>query len=153
MAAAAVEVILTLTLYYYTSLASANNYLLVQYSDSCLCPEDVLVLVCSVNVGGATVWKGSIFSCPRTSNEITLRHSALENTAGTCNDGNIVTYNIDVTNNTHSSQLNVTVNPEMHNETVECIHDTLNATSVLIGTYTLILARGIKFYYAIVMLL
>ena len=46
---------------------------------------------------------------------------------------------------TCSSQLNVTVSPEMHNGTVKCIHDTLNAraTSVLVGAYTLILATGI----------
>ena len=139
--AAVVEVILMLTLYYYTSLASANN-LLLQYYDSCLCPEDVLVFVCSVNGGGATVWRGSIFNC--NGNQIILRHSMFGNgVRRICNDGNIVTYDIDVTNNTYSSQLNVTVSPEMHNETVECIHDTQNATSVLVGAYTLILATGI----------
>ena len=81
-----------------------------------------------------------------------MRHSALENAAGTCNDGNIVICNIDVTNNTHSSQLNVTVSPEMHNEIVECIHDTLNATSVLVGTYTLILTTGIHAKHNVVVI-
>ena len=145
MAAAVVEVISMLTLYYYTSLASANNNLLVQY-DSCLCPEDVLVFVCSVNGGGATIWRGSIFSCHQGS-QIILRHSIFGNgVRRTCNDDNIVVYDIDVTNNTYSSQLNITVSPEMHNGTVKCIHDTLNATSVLVGAYTLILATGNKFY-------
>ena len=142
MVAAVVEVISMLTII--ICLTSANNLLLQYDNNYCRhpCPEDILVFLC-INFGGATVWKGSIFNCPGSGNEITLRHSALENAAGTCNDGNIVIYNIDITNNTHSSQLNVIVSPEMHNETVECIHDTLNATSVLVGTYTLILTTGI----------
>ena len=141
MAAAVVEVISMLTLYYYTSLSSANN--LLPHYDSCLCPEGILVFVCSVNGGVATVWKGTIFNCP--SNEITLRHSAFENATGTCNDGNIVAYNIDVdiANNSYSSQLNVTVSPEMHNGTIECVRDKFDLTSVTVGTYTLILATGI----------
>ena len=147
MAAVVIEVLLMLTLYYYTSLASANN-LLAQYDHSCLChgPENVLVFICSVNGGGATIWTGSIFNCHHGS-QIILRHSMFGNSRRSCNDGNIVGYDVDVTNNTYSSQLNVIVSPEMHNGTVvnECIHDTLNATSVLVGAYTLILATGIKF--------
>ena len=48
MAVAVVIVILVLT-YYCTSLAPANN-LLVLYDDICLCPEDVLVFVVSMLV-------------------------------------------------------------------------------------------------------
>ena len=153
MVAAVVKVISILTIV--LCLTSANNLLLQYDNNYCRypCPEDILVFLCSVNVGGATIWKGSIFNCPRTGNEIALRHSALENAAGTCNDGNIVAYNIDVTNNTHSSQLNVTVSPEMHNEMVECIHDTLNATSVLVRTYTLVLTTGIHAKHNIVVII
>ena len=44
--------------------------------------------------------------------------------------------------NIYSSQLNITVSPEMHNGTVECIQDLPNATSVTVATYTLRLATG-----------
>ena len=48
----------------------------------------------------------------------------------------------------YSSQLYVTVSPEMHNETVECMHNTPTATSVTVGIYTLILcATGIVTNY------
>ena len=140
MAAAVVTVISTLTLYYCISLTSANNNLL--HCGNCLCPEGVLVFSCRVDGGGATVWKGSIFNCPDNSrNDIILRHSEFDNgvsgATGSCNDGRIVAYNIDVTNNIYSSQLNVTVSPEMHNETVECIQYRINSTSVTVGAYTL----------------
>ena len=161
MAAAVVKVISMLTLYYYYStipLTSANNLLLQYDYNYCRhpCPEDILVFVCSVSGGGATVWEGSIFNCRYNTNEIILRHSALDNgvtEARTCNDGNIVVYDIDVTNNTYSSQLNVTVSLEMHNGTVKCIHDTLNATSVLVRVYTLILATGIHAEHNVVVII
>jgi hypothetical protein len=124
-------------------LTSANN-LFVQY-DTCLCPEDILVFVCRINIGGATIWKGSIFNCQGTTNKLILRHSTFNNGVTelrTCNDGNIVAYNSNVANNIYSSQLNVTTNQEMHDGTVECIHDRPNAISVTVGTYTLILATG-----------
>ena len=146
MTAAAVKVISMLTLYYYTSLTSANNFL---HCGNCLCPEGILVFVCSINGGVATVWKGSIFNCPGNRNEITLRHSVfndrISERTGSCNDGTIVAYNIDVTNNIYSSQLNITVSPEMHNGTVECIqYRGFNSTYVIVGADTLILhATGI----------
>ena len=91
----------------------------------------------------ATVWRGSIFNCPNHGNEIILRHNNFENEVniGTCNDRKVVAYSSEVTNDSiYSSQLNVTVTPEMHNETVECIQDGFNETSV--GTCTLILTTG-----------
>ena len=137
MAAAVVKVIFMLTLYYYYGtilLTSANNLLLQYDSNYCRhpCPEDILVCVCTVNGGGATIWEGSIINCPGNGNEIVLSHSAFDNeVTKTCNDRNIVAYDIDVTNNIYSSQLNVTVSREMHNETVECIHDTLKLMQLL----------------------
>ena len=149
MAAAVVTVISMLTMYYCISLTSANNNIL--HCGNYLCPEGILIFSCRVDGGGATIWKGSIFNCPGKRNEITLRHSEFDNgvaeATGSCNDGNIVAYNIDVTisNDIYSSQLNITVSPEMHNETVECIqYHRVSSTSVSVGTYTLILnATGI----------
>ena len=138
MAAAIVEM---LTLCYGISLTSAN----LLHCGNCLCPDGIVtvVFVCSVSGGVATVWRGSIFNCQ--GSEIILRHSAFDNgVTGSCNDGNIVTYNIDITNNTYISQLNVIVSPEMHNGTVECIQDKIDLTSATVGAYTLILnATGI----------
>ena len=45
-----------------------------------------------------------------------------------------------ITNSSYSSRLNVTVTPEMHNGTVECIQDDFNET--FIGTCTLTLTTG-----------
>jgi hypothetical protein len=124
-------------------LTSANNF----HCGNCLCPEGILVFTCSVNDGVATVWKGSIFNCPGNQNDVTLRHSVFDDgitEPKTCNDGNIVAYDIDATNNIYSSQLNITVSPEMHNGTVECIQYTFNSTYITVGAYTLILsATGI----------
>ena len=137
MAAAIVKVVPMLILYHYGAirLTSANNLLLqYDYNNYCRhpCPEDILVCVCSVNGGGATIWKGSIINCPGNGNEIVLSHSAFDNgVTKTCNDRNIVAYDIGVTNNIYSSQLNVTVSREMHNETVECIHNTLKLMQLL----------------------
>ena len=141
MAASVTKMISMLTLY--SSLTSANNLLHCNYyhGNCILCPEDVVAFVCSVSDGVATVWRGSIFDCSSSGNEILLRHFKFESgTSGTCNDGEIAAYSTEVTNNSYSSQLNVTVSPEMHNGTVECIQDSFNETSV--GTCTLILTKG-----------
>ena len=138
MAALITKVIFMLSLC--TSLISANNLLYCNYHrNHILCPEDVIVFICSVSGGVATVWRGSIFKCR--GNQIVLRHHNFENyVSGICNDGDIVAYNSEVTNNSYSSRLNVTVTPEMHNGTVECVRDDFNAT--FIGTCTLKLTTG-----------
>lgn len=100
-----------------------------------------MTFACSVSAGVATTWRGSFFSC-RSNAEITLRHSRFENgVMETCNDGEVVVYSTEVTNNSYTSQLNVSVSPEMHNGTIECIQDGSNGeTSV--GACTLILTTG-----------
>ena len=111
--------------------------------------EDVLTLnfLCSVSDGAATVWKGSIFSCPNSQNEILLRHSRFEDgpgISGTCNDGEVIAYSIESTNNSYISQLNVTISPEMQNGTVECIQDGpgANVTSIGACPFKLTFASG-----------
>ena len=135
--------ILMLTLYY-ISLISANNSLHCNYYRNCICADDVVAFVCSVSDGVATVWRGSIFNCPLSGNEIILRHSNFEHeTSAACSDGDIVAYSSEVTSNgSYISQLNLTVSPEMHNGTIECIRDDVNGMSVTVGTCTLILTTG-----------
>ena len=124
----------------HTSLISAsNNVLHCNYYGSYVCPENIVVFDCSVSGGVATVWRGSIFNCR--GNQIVLRHhNFVHEASGTCNDGDIVAYSSEVTKNSYSSLLNVTVTPEMHNGTVECVRDDFNAT--FIGTCTLKLTTG-----------
>ena len=131
-----VATILLLILSYIISLISANNSLNCDYQGNCLCPDDVVTFLCNVSAGAATVWKGStsiFFNCPDSQNEIILRHYRFEDgISGTCNDGEVIAYSIEFTNNSYISQLNVTVSPEMQNGTVECIQDGpgTNVTSV-----------------------
>lgn len=150
MAAQVLKVILFLSPYY-IYLTSANNYsnsLLCGYHDNCLCPEDTLTFTCSVGDGAGTIWKGSIFNCGRGSkHEILLRHSIFDeyyNNSETCNDGTIVAYSteFELINNSYISQLNVTISPEMHSGTIECIQLSFSAVESSVGTCTLILATG-----------
>ena len=140
------KVIFMLYLYYIrliSALSYHNSSLHCNYYGTRTCPEDVAVFICRVSGGVATVWRGSIFNCPDHGNEIILRHSNFENedNTGTCNDRKVVAYSSEVISNSiYSSQLNVTVTPEMHNGTIECIQDDFNEISV--GTCTLILTIG-----------
>ena len=136
-------------LYLYISSISALSYhnssLHCNYYGNRTCPEDVTVavFVCRVSGGVATVWRGSIFNCPDHGNEIILRHNDFENedNTRTCNDRKVVAYSSEVISNSiYSSQLNVTVTPEMHNGTVECIQDDIN--EIFVGACTLILTTG-----------
>ena len=144
MATLITKVISMLSLSLYTSLISSNKLTIhcdYQRNIILLCPEDVVVFVCSTSGGVATVWRGSIFNCPNRGNQILLRHRNFENgVSGTCNDGEIIAYSSEVTNSSYSSRLNMTVTPEMHNGTVECIQGGFTETSA--GTCTLILATG-----------
>ena len=122
-------------------MSASSNLLHCDYRSNCICPGSTIAFVCSVSDGVATVWRGSIFNCPSSGNDILLRHLRFEDgVSGTCNDGAVVAYSIDVTNNSYNSQLNMTVSPEMHNGTVECIRDSFNAASI--GTCTLMLVTG-----------
>ena len=139
------SIIPIILLYYNTSLISANNLLHCNYyqNGDCICPEDVVVFDCSVSGGVATAWRGNIFNCPNRGNQIFLRHRNFENgTSRTCNNGEIVAYSSEITNNRYNSRLNVTVTPEMHNGTVECIKELKDLTSESVGTCALILATG-----------
>ena len=144
MAVRVIKTISLLTLSY-TSLISANNSLNCDYHGNCLCPDDVLAFVCSVSIGVATVWTGSFFNCPNFGNQIVLRHSRFESgVSGACNDGEVIAYSIEATNDSYTSQVNVTVSPEMQNGTVECIQDGpgTNVTSVGTCPFKLTLATG-----------
>ena len=84
-------------------------------------------------LGGITVWKGTAFNCSQSDNEINLLHRRFQSDAVTCNNGTIVGIGIIVENNSSfTSQLNVTVSPDVVGESVECVHD--NGTLTTIGS-------------------
>ena len=101
----------------------------------------LLTFECSV-IGrpvGSTVWNGSAFNCSL--EEIALPHHRFtsENSAiindifGTCNNGFIVGQGLRSENGCYTSQLNVTVTPDMIGKSIECVHDAITSTST-VGT-------------------
>ena len=98
-------------------------------TSGCTCP---MTYECTVVGRGATVWKGSIFDCMSSNNEIILLHdrfSSTVGTKGTCNNEAIVGKSVGVEDNHYTSQLNITaVKAGMIGKTVECIHDLYNGT-------------------------
>ena len=112
----------------------------------CACPGEVLTFVCTVVGGTITIWKGSAFHCPSVGNQIILRHTLFNNSQSImplpCNDGLIVGQPLNVTGDSYISELNVTVNDEVHNQTVQCFHNSDMAVEVLIRTATIIMISG-----------
>ena len=84
--------------------------------------------------GSSTVWTGSAFNCLHRNNEITLLHNRFKSAYGTnnsCNNGAIVGQSLFVEGNNYTSQLNVTVTPEIAGKTVMCISDNGTTTMLL----------------------
>ena len=80
---------------------------------------------------GATVWKGSVFDCTNSNNEIVLLHSRYNTSIGhnrSCNGGSIVVQYDKVEGDSYTSLLTVFVNREMINGSIECLHDTYRVT-------------------------
>ena len=94
----------------------------------CVCPGDVLTYECTVVGGSSTVWTGNAFICP--SNEITLLHSHFESITHLCNNGSIVGRSLAVEGNNYTSQLKVTVTPDIAGKTIMCISD--NGTTTML---------------------
>ena len=88
---------------------------------------------------GFSVWRGTAFNCPTSSNGISLRHS-LFNTSGaigTCTGGAITAESVGVVDNCYTSRLMVTVSPALNETTVEC---TLSLSGVGVGNHTILIA-------------
>ena len=110
----------------------------------CVCPENLIIYQCSIVGAGTTVWQGTAFQCSGLNRHISLRHSKFntsEKPFGECNNGAITARAIGVVDNNYTSQLNVTVSPELNNKTVECVYD--NGTEEIVGSDILSLTTGI----------
>ena len=121
-----------------TGDALVNKFKQVTVSTgSCTCPGSTLTYECTVvgGSGGATVWRGTVFNCPLSDHEIVLLHGRFESDTGTfktCNNGAIVGRGLRVEDNSsYTSQLNVTVSPDMIGESIECSHDHGGTTNVI----------------------
>ena len=133
-------VVMILLLSYEFKISASVDSLQCNHHVDCVCPGNTVVFECTIVGAIATVWKGSFFTdCP--SNSIVLRHRVFTpGINGTCNDGAVVANGIEVINNSYTSQLIVTVNPEVNNSTVECIRD--GSMEMTVGTCPLSLASG-----------
>ena len=78
--------------------------------------------------GQSTTWTGTAFNC--LAGEIVLIHSRHLIAAGECNDGAIVAMGISVEGNRYTSQLNVTVTPDIVGKTIVYEHDNLSNITI-----------------------
>ena len=105
-----------------------------------VCLGDTLTFECTVIGGASTVWKGSIFECSTTNNEIPFLHNRFNSTTiattKSCNDGAIVALGLDIEDNRYTSHLNVTINSNMTGKKVKCAHDD-GTSSDVVGYYTI----------------
>ena len=88
---------------------------------------------------GLTIWRGNALGC-----EIELRHSEYMNggARGSCNDGMFVARSVGVSGNSYTSTLNITVQQEMINRSVECIHLNLGGQVIEIGDRDVNITQG-----------
>ena len=108
------------------------------------CPGEVVNYTCTVVDPtsnppiGSSLWRGTAFNCPTSSNEISLGHSSF-NTSGaspSCTNGAITAESVGVVDNCYTSRLMVTVSPALNGTTVEC---TLSVVRV-VGNHTIPIA-------------
>ena len=115
----------------------------MQVNNCALLEQEAIAYECTVCGEGATIWTGSLFDC--TSNDIILSHRLFEDGSvsgarGECNNGAVTAQGIGVSreNNTNCyvSQLHISMNTDINNKTVACIHD-FNATATVVDTTTI----------------
>ena len=105
---------------------------------SCTCEGYKKIYECRIPRSGSIIWKGSVFYCPKSSNEIVLPHG--NSNKQVCNDGTVVGI-IGVVNNTYISQLTTEVNAETIGTNFSCTYEQLGVTK-LIGSSVLTLTTG-----------
>ena len=90
---------------------------------------------------GATVWRGTAFNC--LSQEIVLLHSRFaDGTFGVCNGQDIVAKSVSVNDNNYTSQLNVTLTPNIAGKIIECAHDDTSNITIHVQFSALAPATG-----------
>ena len=97
---------------------------------------------------GFTIWTGTAFNCSGGRNEIILCHSRFASAKGInrlCNHGAIVAKVLSVEANNYTSQLNVTVTPDMAGKTITCLY--FNGTTDIIHLSSVIPLAGLLPYH------
>ena len=105
-----------------------------------MCKEFSLLLECSTEGPGSTVFKGDLLNCAESNHEILLLHSRFNTSNGTrgiCNNGTILGYSLPLNNfsNCYISQLCIKTTQDADGEVIRCVHDTNLEREV--GNYTL----------------
>ena len=108
------------------------------------CPGEVVNYTCTVvdTSGnppiGFSVWRGTAFNCPTSSNVISLSHSLFNTSgaSGTCTNGAITAESVGVVDNCYTSRLMVTASSALNETTMEC---TLSGVRV-VGSRTILIA-------------
>ena len=120
--------------------AGENHSTLSQLSD-CTCPGYIQTFECRVYGAGITIWQGTVI---QSTCVIRLRHSQYNNSGAIneCNDGAIIASSIGVLEDVYTSQLNVTVEQDTINGTVECVHEDTNGIRSIIGRRILNISTG-----------
>ena len=106
-------------------------------SNGCVCLGDTLTYNCTVmgSFGGATTWRGTALrECQPNDDEIVLLHSRFTmsngGNFGECNNGDIVGRSLGVEGSNYSSQLNVTVTPDVIGKNIMCINEATSSEIV-----------------------
>ena len=85
--------------------------------------------------GTSTIWTGtSFFDCSANTKEIVLLHRRFLPTIGTsatCNNGAIVARSLSAEGNNYTSQLNVTVTPDIAAKNIKYLYDNGTAEATL----------------------
>ena len=101
-----------------------NKFFDAVFASKFVCPGDILIYECTVMGGHATIWKGSTFDCP--CKDLVLLHSHFYY-YGTrnyyCNNRTIEAKIISPEGNNYTSQLNVTVTPDIAGTIITCAKD------------------------------
>ena len=95
------------------------------FASGCACPGDILTYECTIMGYGSTIWNRRAFDCPLINNEIILFHSRFSSSEihGSCNNGTTVARSFSIEGNNSTSQLNVTVIPDIAGKMITCLHD------------------------------
>ena len=140
---------LAIICFLYISIYPAVSASAVFMLDSgCTCPGYDVSFTCIIPGGGNTIWKGSAFDCPSSSdsnnNQILLLHSRFgtdRNPTGSCNDGGIQGGGVSAVGGRFTSQLIVTITPSVVGKEVQCVHDNTSA-EILIGNDSITVTTG-----------
>ena len=92
----------------------------------CDCLDQTLTYECTVmgGPGGATVWTGTALNCPN--DEIVLLHrrfTDLDRAIRSCNNGATVVQSLAIQDNLYTSQLTVTIVPNVAGKSFMCFYD------------------------------